>query len=154
MKLSNAILALTLSVLPQACFAAEAVNIEANEMEIIDSENKTIFRGNVIATRPKDQITSDEMIVTSSDKKQEDGTTKAVTELLDATGHVVITTKTQVITGTAAKFYIQKDKLEVTGNVWVTEGTNVIHGEKLKVDLKTNHLQMTGGRVQSSFTPK
>jgi lipopolysaccharide export system protein LptA len=134
--------------------AGDAVNIEADQMEVIDAEHHTIFTGNVIAVRPKDSIKSDKMVVTSSDEKQPDGTTRSVTELLDATGNVVITTKTQTITGSAAKFYIQKDKLEVTGNVIVVQGTSTIKGTHLNVDLKTNHLQMTGGRVQSSFVPK
>lgn len=134
--------------------AAETVNVEADQMEVIDAEHRTVFKGNVIAVRPKDSIKSDVMIVTSSDVKQPDGTMKSVTDLLDAVGNVVITTKTQTITGSAAKFYIQKDKLEVTGNVILVQGTSTIKGTFLKVDLKTNRLQMTGGRVQSSFVPK
>jgi lipopolysaccharide export system protein LptA len=79
---------------------------------------------------------------------------KSETDLLDAKGNVTITTKTQTITGNAAKYYVQLDKLEVTGNVLVKEGKSVIKGEKLNVDLKTNHLQMSGGRVRGSFVPK
>jgi lipopolysaccharide export system protein LptA len=154
MKIKFAILALTLSVLPIAAYAAGEVTVEADQMEIIDAQHQTIFRGNVIAKRPTDQIKSDEMVVTSSDQKQEDGSTKTVTEILDATGGVVITTQTQTITGSKAKFFVTKDKLEVTGNVVVTQGTSTIRGTHLNVDLKTNHLTMTGGRVKSSFTPK
>ncbi len=134
--------------------AADSVNVEADQMEVIDAQHQTIFKGNVVATRPKDSIKSDVMIVTSSDVQQPDGTLKSVTDLLDATGNVVITTKTQTITGSSAKFYIQKDKLEVTGNVILVQGTSTIKGTHLNVDLKTNHLQMTGGRVSSSFVPK
>lgn len=137
-----------------AARAAESVNVEADQMEVIDAEHRTIFTGNVIAVRPKDSIKSDVMVVTSSDVKQPDGTMKSVTELLDATGNVLITTKTQKITGSAAKFYIQKDKLEVTGNVVLVQGTSVIKGSHLNVDLKTNRLLMTGGRPSASFVPK
>jgi lipopolysaccharide export system protein LptA len=154
MKMKFAILALALATMPMAAWAGDAVNVEADQMEIIDAQNQTIFRGNVVATRPTDQIKSDTMVVTSSDKTQDDGSTKSVTELLDATGNVTITTKKQIITGSSAKFFVQKDKLEVTGNVVVTEGTSVIRGTRLNVDLKTNHLTMTGGRVKTSFTPK
>jgi lipopolysaccharide export system protein LptA len=134
--------------------AADTVNVTADQMEIIDAEHLTIFKGNVVAVRPKDQIQSDEMVVTSKDEKQPDGTMKSVTDLLDAKGHVTITTKTQTITGNLAKFYVQLDKLEVTGNVLVVEGKSTIKGEKLNVDLKTNHLQMSGGRVSTHFVPK
>lgn len=134
--------------------AAGPVNVEADQMEIIDADHQTVFKGNVIAVRTNDKIKSDEMIVTNKEEKQTDGSVKSVTDLLDAKGNVVITTKTQTITGNAAKFYVQVDKLEVTGNVVVTEGKSVIKGAKLNVDLKTNRLQMSGGRVSGSFVPK
>jgi lipopolysaccharide export system protein LptA len=133
--------------------AASNVDVEANEMEIIDAQHQTIFRGNVVAKRPTDQIHSDEMVVTNVDAKQTDGTMKSVTDFIDAKGNVTITTKTQTITGQWAKFYVQRDKLEVGGNVRVVQGDSSVKGEKLVLDLKTNHLQMSGGRVKGSFVP-
>ena len=135
-------------------FAGDPVNVAADQMEVIDTENKTIFTGNVVAVRPKDQMVADKMVVYNVNEKQPDGTEKAVTDHIDATGNVKITTKTQTITGALAKFLTQVDKLEVTGNVVVVQGQSTIKGQKLLVDLKTNHLQMSGGRVQGSFVPK
>lgn len=154
LKLVGAALAIQLLLLSPATQAADSVSVEADQMEIFDAQHKTVFRGNVVAVRPNDQITSDEMVVTNEDQKQPDGTLKSVTSLLDAKGHVRIKTKTQTITGAAARFFVQKNTLEVTGNVVVVQGQNSIKGEKLLVDLKTNHLQMLGGRVQGSFVPK
>ena len=154
LNLTCVALALDLLLLGQVARAAESVNVEADQMEIFDAEHKTIFRGNVVAVRPNDQITSDEMVVTNEDQKQTEGTIKSVTSLLDAKGHVRIKTKTQTITGSAARFFVQKNTLEVTGNVVVVQGQSSIKGEKLLVNLKTNHLQMLGGRVQGSFVPK
>jgi lipopolysaccharide export system protein LptA len=154
MKIAFASGAAALFLMAGSAYAASEVTVEADQMEIIDAQHQTIFRGNVVATRPTDQITSDTMVVSSSDQTQTDGSTKSVTDLLDATGNVTIKTKKQTITGSSAKFYVQKDKLVVTGNVVVTEGSSVIRGTNLNVDLKTNHLTMTGGRVKTSFTPK
>jgi lipopolysaccharide export system protein LptA len=140
--------------LVKPAIAASNVDVEANEMEIIDAQHQTIFRGNVVAKRPTDQIHSDEMVVTNVDAKQSDGTMKSVTDFIDAKGNVTITTKTQTITGQWAKFYVQRDKLEVGGNVRVVQGESSVKGEKLELDLKTNHLQMSGGRVKGSFVPK
>lgn len=134
--------------------AAGNVEVEADQMEIIDAEHKTIFSGNVVSTRPSETIRSDEMIVTTSEVKQTDGTTKTITENVDAKGHVVITTKTQKITGDWAKFKIQTNELEVGGNVLVVQGESKLKGDRLVVDLNTNHLQMSGGRVKGSFVPK
>ena len=140
----------------RAVVAKEAVNVEveADQMEIIDAEHKTIFTGNVISTRPSETIRADQMVVTSSEIKQTDGTTKSVTDRVDAQGNVTIKTKNQTITGGKAIFHIQENTLEVVGNVHVTQGTSNVRGEKLTVDLDTNHLQMSGGRVKGSFVPK
>ena len=135
-------------------YAGDNVLIDADSMEVIDAEHRTIFKGNVVATRPTDKIVGDVMIVTTEDQKQSDGTVKAVTNFLDVKGHVIITTATQTIKGDWAKFYIQEDKLEVGGNVSVVQGKSTVRGTKLVINLKSNHLQMSGGRVHGSFVPK
>ena len=135
--------------------AANAVDVSADNMEIIDAEHKTIFRGNVIAVRPSDTTKSDQVTVTSGDEKQSDGSTKSVTKFVDCQGNVNITTKTATITGDWCKLDVLNDKLVVGGNnVTLTQGQTVINGKQLDVDLKTNHLNMTGGRVKGSFVPK
>jgi lipopolysaccharide export system protein LptA len=130
------------------------VNISADEMEVFDTERQTVFRGNVVAAQSGQQIQADQMIVTNVDVKQDDGSTKSTPDLLDAKGHVTITSKGQVITGDASLYRVRANTMTVTGNVTIVQGKNVIKGQKLDLDLKTNHMQMTGGRVQGSFVPK
>lgn len=137
-----------------AANAGENVLVDADSMEVIDAEHRTVFKGNVVATRPTDKIVSDLMIVTTADVKQPDGSMKSVTNFLDAKGNVTITTKTQTITGDLAKFYIQEDKLEVSGNVRVVQGKTTVRGAKLVINLNSNHMQLSGGRVHGSFVPK
>lgn len=151
-KLSIATALLLMGTL-KVVHAADNVQVDADSMEVVDAEHKTIFRGNVIATRPKDQIASAVMIVTTDDVKQSDGSSKSVTTFIDATGGVVITTATQKITGDWAKFYVQEDRLEVGGGVKVVQGKNTVKGVKLSINLKTNHMQVSGGRVHGSFVP-
>jgi lipopolysaccharide export system protein LptA len=149
-------------VLPHAVHAQSAaaadekkqpVDIEASEMEIIDSDKKAIFRGNVIAKRPKDTIVADTMIVTYVEEKQSDGTVKTVVDVLDCTGNVKITTTGQVVTGDKALFHVRQDRLDVTGNVLVVQGKTKIRGPHLIADLKTKRTKMTGGRIKGSFVP-
>ena len=129
-------------------------NISADEMEVFDTEHQTVFRGNVVADQTAQQIKADQMTVTNVDTKQDDGTTKSVPDLMDARGHVTITSKGQIITGDASLYHLRANTMTVTGNVTIVQGKNVIKGQKLELDLKTNHMQMTGGRVQGSFVPK
>jgi lipopolysaccharide export system protein LptA len=138
---------------PHVTMAAGNVSIDADNMEIIDAEHKTIFRGNVVAKRPTDTIKSDEMTVFSSDQKQIDGTTKSVTDHVDAQGNVTINTRDAVILGEWANIDMLHDHMVVGGNVVLTQGTSVVRGQKLDVDLKTFHLNMAGGRVNGNFTP-
>lgn len=145
---------LALPVFKSAARAEGNVNVEADTMEIIDAEHKTIFTGNVVAKRPTDTIRADEMIVSSSDQKQSDGTTKSVTDFVNAKGNVTINTKNAIITGQWCKFDVLHNQLVVGGNVELTQGATVVKGQKLNVDLTTNHLQMSGGRVSGSFVPK
>lgn len=133
--------------------AAGNVDVEADAMEIIDAEHKTIFRGNVVAKRPTDTIKADEMTVLSTSQKQPDGTMKSVTDHVDAKGNVTIVARDAVITGDNAKFDVIHDQLLVGGDVKLVQGTSTVRGQKLNVDLKTFHLNMTGGRVNGSFVP-
>jgi lipopolysaccharide export system protein LptA len=151
-----AALSLSTAVYAQEAAADEKkqpVDIEASEMEIIDADKKAIFRGNVIAKRPKDTIVADTMIVTYVDEKQPDGTTKTVVDVLDCTGNVKITTTGQVVTGEKAIFHVRQDRLDVTGNVVVTQGKTKIRGPHMIADLKTKRTKMTGGRIKGSFVP-
>jgi lipopolysaccharide export system protein LptA len=155
-KTGLAALALLVAVTagPVAAQEKGALEVEASEMEILDAENKTIFRGDVDALRDGDRIRSEVMVVTYVDVKQADGTTKSEADVMEATGGVTITTGEQVITGAKALMLLREDKLTVTGNVKLVQGKTVLRGEKLMVDLNTKKTVMTGGRVKGSFVPR
>jgi lipopolysaccharide export system protein LptA len=130
------------------------VDIEASEMEILETDKKAIFRGNVIAKRPNDTIACEEMVVTYSEDQS--GTSGGLTRVqkIDCKSSVSIKTATQSITGDLAQFFLIKDELIVTGNVKVVQGKTVVRGPKLTVDLKSKRTKMSGGRVKGSFTPQ
>ena len=147
---------LLVSTFPNLAHAQEqgAVDIEANEMEILETDKRAIFRGDVIAKRPADTIRCAEMIVNYVDVKKADGSNGTDVDQLDCKGSTTITTATQTITGNLATFYVRKDELVVSGDVKVVQGKTVIRGPKLFVDLKTKVTRMTGGRVKGKFVPK
>jgi lipopolysaccharide export system protein LptA len=122
-----------------------SVDISANEMEILETDKKTIFRGNVVAKRPSDTISCEEMTVDYIDVKQPDGSTNSDADKINCKTNVVITTSSQKITGNRALFFLRTDKLEVEGNVKVQQGKNVVRGPKMFVDLKTRRTKIVGG---------
>lgn len=131
----------------------QAVDIESNAMEIIDAKNQAIFTGKVIAKRGEVTLNAEKLIVDFLKEKQSDGTDKTTVTFLNATGGVLIITRTQRITGQWARMDVKADKAVVGGKVVVKQGTTIIKGKKLRVNLKTDRSEMTGGRVRGSFTP-
>ena len=157
MKISLASTAAVMALIMAAPALAQdkdAVEIESNEMEILEANKTAIFRGDVVATRPKDTIRCEEMLVTYKDVQQQDGSTTTEVEKIDCTGAVKIKTETQDITGSKALFLLLKDELTVTGNVTVVQDKTVLKGPQLFVDLKTRRTRMAGGRVKGRFTPR
>ncbi len=131
----------------------QAVDIESNAMEIIDAKNQAIFTGKVIAKRGEVTLNAEKLVVDFIKEKQSDGTDKTTVTFLNATGGVLIITRTQRITGQWARMDVKADKAVVGGKVVVKQGTTIIKGKKLRVNLKTDRSEMTGGRVRGSFTP-
>lgn len=134
--------------------AQSAVEIEASEMEILETDKLAVFRGDVVAKREGETIRAQEMVVTYVDVKQPDGTMKPDVDTLVCKGNIRITTDTQVITGDRATFYVRRDELIVSGNVVVKQGKTVLRGPELSANLKTKRTVMKGGRVKGSFVPK
>ena len=133
--------------------ATSGVDVTANEMEILDAEKKTIFRGEVVAIRDQTTINCTELVVNYVPVKQADGTEKDTVDVMKATGNVKIVTDRQTITSEWANIYDREDRLEAGGNVKLVQDANTLRGEKLTVNLKDKHTVMTGGRVKGSFLP-
>ena len=129
------------------------VDIEADRMEVLDKQNKAIFTGKVDAKRTDVTLHTDKLVVDYAKAANTDGSNKTDVTFLNATGHVVIITTKQRITGERARMDVKANKLVVSGNVVVTQDKTVIKGNELHVDLDTNQSEMTGGRVKGSFVP-
>lgn len=132
----------------------ESIDVESDRMEVRDADKTSIFTGNVIAKRPDMTLNADKLVVNYTDAKQADGSSKNEVSNFDASGHVVITTNKQKITGEWAKLNYKTNDLVVGGNVTVTQGATVLRGPKLQANLDTDQMVMTGGRVKGSFVPK
>ena len=129
------------------------VNIESDQMELFESKNQAVFRGNVRARQNNVRLNSTNLIATF--KKTKSGGTD-VTWLETKGGGVRIQTSSQTITGDRMKMNVKANTAVVTGNVTVTQGTSVVKGEKLNVNLNTNESKFTGSqkaRVKFTFNP-
>jgi lipopolysaccharide export system protein LptA len=132
---------------------SKPTDVTADEMQILDKEKLTTFKGNVVAVRDKTTIKSPALTVQSVTQKQPDGTEKDVVDVIKATGGVKIVTDKDVITSDWATIYDQKNLLEAGGHVVLVQGTTTLKGEKLNINLDTNETHMSGGRVNLKALP-
>jgi lipopolysaccharide export system protein LptA len=83
-----------------------------------------------------------------------DGDKKQKLEELDAKGHVVLVTITDVVTGDEGVYNPITDEATVTGNVKVTRGENQLDGARAEVDMATGISRVyaaPGTRVRGLF---
>ncbi|CAN5247609.1 LptA/OstA family protein [soil metagenome] len=129
------------------------VDIEADQMEVLDDQNRAIFTGNVNAKRGDVVLKCAKLVVDFKDVVQADGTKGTDVISLDATGGVNIVTSSQTITGQWAKMDVKANQFNVGGDVKVVQGKTILNGQQLFVDLNANRSEMKGGRVRGSFVP-
>ena len=129
------------------------VDIEADQMQVLETEKRAIFTGNVDAKRGSVKLKSDKLVVHYADVKKQDGSSKTEVTHLDANGSVVIITRNQTITGSWAKMDVKANQVQVGGNVTVKQGKTIVKGPRLFVDLNKNISRFSGGRVKGSFLP-
>lgn len=134
------------------------INIEADELEIQQNENIAIFTGKVTVIQGEFKLQSAKLVVTYQDVKKA-GKSKREISKLNATGGVIVTSKTQTATGNWARMDVQKNIIIMGDEVVLTEGNNVIKGSRIWVDLNTGYSRVLsdkkkGTRVRAIFQPK
>ena len=151
LSVALALMAASLAAIPgQAQTKKNKVNIESDQMELFESKNKAVFRGNVRARQNDVRLNSTNLIATFA--KTKNGGTD-VTWLETTGGGVKIITPSQTITGDRMKMNVKANTAVVRGKVTVTQGTSVVKGEQLNLNLNTNEAKFSGGRVKFNFEP-
>ena len=110
--------------------------------------------GHAVAVRLGDKLEADKLIATFIEDKAGKRTLKS----LEAIGHVVITTPTEILTGELAIYQAATNIAEIHNNVKIMRGPNVLQGDRAQVNLETNVSKIFGGtgetgRVRGVFYP-
>lgn len=118
------------------------------------NEGRLSAIGRAKVTRLEDTVEADKVSATF----MENTAGERVLDSMEATGNVVITTPTEVITGAYGIYRAKTNIAELTGGVQIKRGPNILEGEKAQVDLNTNVSKMygsaqSGGRVRGVFYP-
>ena len=129
---------------------AKQIKIESDKLEIIRTENISIFSGKVYALEGNLEIWSEKLIVTSSEDENE------IREI-NAYGNVRILREELSINGNEAKYSPNKNTLVVFGEVEVMQSKNIILCDKIVVDLKNSSSIMSSNstkRVEALINSK
>jgi lipopolysaccharide export system protein LptA len=121
------------------------IAIDADNLEVIQSDSKAIFSGNVVAKQDKMTLKSASMTVFYGAKPA--GSTAAFGSLskIEVVGNVSLVTPTESATANRGLYDATTNKVFLTGNVVLKRGGNVLNGSKLEYNLTSGSSLLSGG---------
>ncbi|TCT43024.1 LptA/OstA family protein [Martelella mediterranea] len=135
----------------------QPININAEKMEVDDSQKLITFTGDVVAVQGENTVKSSRMVVRY--KGGSTGLTSGQGDIdrIDLYNNVQLQSKAQSATADKGYFDMTTQHFVLTGDrVVLKEGANVFTGCKLTVNMVTSeaNLDACGGRVQIQLDPK
>ena len=146
------------------------VEITSDNLEVLQRQNKAIFKGNVVAVQGEVRLKSDTMIVHYKQKSGQPETKQptpatgqppsqgdmgAIT-LIEVVGNVLVATPEESAKGDRGDYDVPTRTLHLTGdNVVLTRDKNIMRGTALEYNMETGRsiLSNSGTRVHSLFVP-
>ncbi len=153
-----------------------------DSLEYFEDIATGVARGDAVMVRGEDRLTADVIAAKftqppkddngkkTNDKPQTaaatppgtagangDGKKKNALERLDAKGHVVLTTPTDIVTGNEGVYNPVTDQATVIGDVHVTRDQNQLNGNRAEVDMATGISRVYAApdaKVRGLFIPK
>ena len=140
--------------------STEPIEITADSLEVKQSENLAIFRGDVDAVQGDMLLRADLLFVHY--RKDIDKSEEPCIKRIDAEGNVFISSPNETAQGAKAIYNVDDQKIWVSGRVILTQGDNIIEGDQLELDLKSGESKVLSGnpgegsgkRVRGVFVPK
>ncbi len=144
--------------------SGEPIEIEADELEVRDTEGVAVFSGNVTVRQAGAALQTQELTVHYvRDRTGEGGGAEAAAlepgqnqeiARLVAYGRVLVTAEGQAATGDRGFVDMQGRTMEIAGNVTLTQGANVVTGDRLVVDLDNGKARVESqSRVRVLLSP-
>lgn len=142
-----------LALTPQALELNNALDVEADTLDVLATEGRATFSGNVILAHEDMTLTCESLVLqnTPDNKKVAHAT---------ATKNVVFSfqdgLKVSKATGDKAVWNTLKNVLTITGNVKLVQNQNTLTGTTLTYNLNTKKAKLSSsnsGRVKAVFTP-
>ena len=118
--------------------ADQPIQIDADSLEVQQSKNLAIFKGNVEAVQGRINMRANEIRVwykSDQEGKSSDPATGGTIVRIDAIGKVFVSSPDETAQGDIGVYDVPEKRITMTGNVVLTRGDNVIRGEKLFLEV-------------------
>jgi lipopolysaccharide export system protein LptA len=149
-------------LLSNIAFAAPTIGkapiaVDADALEVLQTQNKAIFTGNVVATQQDMTLKADKMTIhyhNAAEKQQKSAAFGALSRI-EVLGRVRMTTPTESADADRGLYDADKEKIFLYGTVILRKDGNILNGSALQYDMNTGASLLTGGvQAQPSDTAK
>ncbi|MFD0916235.1 LptA/OstA family protein [Pseudahrensia aquimaris] len=134
----------------------DPIQIGADELEIVDSENRATYSGRVQVTQGCSTLKADKLTAFyARNSSGGDGNSQGNIEKLAFSGNVFVSSGENTATAKSGSFNTVTEDVVLEGDVIVSQGRNAAKGCKLTANLKTNvaKLHSCGKRVVTMINP-
>lgn len=134
------------------------IDVTADALEVIQSDSKAQFTGNVEVTQGELKLTAQNVALFYNEDAKDD---EQPIDQVEASGGVVMTTLKERVSSDRLVYKINEAKIYLLGNVLLSRDDNQLGGETLVIDLVTGYSRIEGaagpggnkGRVKARFNP-
>ena len=136
------------------------IEITADTLEVRQTENLAIFRGDVDAIQGDLLLKADMLVVHYRDNMERPD--QPGISQIDAEGNVFVSSPNETAQGARGVYDVDNQMIWLTGQVILTQGDNIIQGDRLELNLATGKSRVlsavsddeTRERVRGLFVPK
>ena len=151
----------------------EPIEITADSLEILQENQRAMFRGNVEAKQGDVTLKAATMTVHYRQSSGGDGAASAAgaVSCIEADGGVLLATKEETARSKRGVYNVDEHKVQMSGDVTLTRGQNILKGAQLVYDFKTGRSVLGsgvaanaggdgvkpaagGGRIRALFVPE
>jgi lipopolysaccharide export system protein LptA len=131
------------------------IDISADELEVVNAENRAVWKGNVEAIQGTNRLRAPLLTVYFAKSTPAPGAPPAPAsaaaapgglgagfgsiQRMEAEGPVYYVTQQQNARGDHATYEAAANQIVMTGNVVLVQDKNVVQGDRLTIDTQTNH---------------
>lgn len=143
----------------------QPIEISADQLEVMQSNQKAVFRGNVVAVQGDVTLRSDRMTVHYRDAKSGGASSMGAVSKIEVDSNVRLNTPQESAKAAKGVYDVDREQILLLGDVFLTRGQNVLKGDRLDYNLRTQKSVLTSvptigrqggvnsGRVKGVFVP-